>query len=70
MSDGNRAHERGKSDKYRFLNIAQGYLEECRYYLILARDLGYLKSHGLLSQVEEVSKLLDAYGRSVLTSDS
>lgn len=33
--------KRGKADKLRFLNIAQGSLEESRYYLILARDLGY-----------------------------
>ena len=32
--------EMGRSDKARFMNIAQGSLEECRYYLILARDLG------------------------------
>lgn len=30
-------------DKARFLNIAQGSLEECRYYLILAKDLGVYK---------------------------
>jgi four helix bundle protein len=28
------------SKKARFMNIAQGSLEEVRYYLILARDLG------------------------------
>ena len=33
--------KRGKADKLRFLNIAQGSLEESRYYLILARDLDY-----------------------------
>jgi four helix bundle protein len=32
---------RGKPDKVRFLNIAQASLEECRYYLILAKDLNY-----------------------------
>ena len=32
--------KRGISDKVRFYNIAQGSLEECRYYLILSRDLG------------------------------
>jgi len=32
--------KRSKSDKARFMNISQGSLEECRYYLILAKDLG------------------------------
>ena len=32
---------RGKPDKARFMNLAEGSLEECRYYLILAHDLGY-----------------------------
>jgi len=32
---------RGNPDKARFYNIAQGSIEECRYYLISARDLGY-----------------------------
>ena len=32
---------RGKPDKARFMNIAEGSLEESRYYLILAQDLGY-----------------------------
>ena len=31
--------KRGLADKVRFLNIAQGSLEECRYYLILTSDL-------------------------------
>lgn len=35
--------KRGKADKIHFYNIAQGSLEECKYYLVLARDLGYLK---------------------------
>lgn len=30
-----------RTDKARYMNIAQGSLEESRYYLILARDLGY-----------------------------
>jgi len=32
---------RGRADKARFMNIAQASLEECRYFLILAQDLGY-----------------------------
>ena len=34
-----------KPDKARFMNIAQGSLEECRYYLILAKDHGYCCKH-------------------------
>ena len=48
-------------DKARYLNIAQGSLEECRYYLILAKDLGYGDTAHLMLQLEEVSKLLEAY---------
>jgi len=33
--------KKGQHDKARFLNIAQGSLEECRYYLILIADLRY-----------------------------
>ena len=33
--------KRGKADKLRFFNIAQGSIEESRYYLILAQDLEY-----------------------------
>ena len=48
-------------EKARYLNIAQGSLEECRYYLILAKDLGYGDTTDLMQQLEEVSKLLEAY---------
>lgn len=52
---------RGKQDKRRFLNIAQASLEECRYYLILAKDLDYASDQGFAAALEEVSKMLDAY---------
>ena len=52
---------KGIRDKARFLNVAQGSLEECRYYLILAKDLEYGDSTMLLAALEEVSKILDAY---------
>jgi four helix bundle protein len=52
------------------MNIAQGSLEECRYYLILAQDLKYGDSIGLISQLEEVSRLLEAYYTSLLAPDS
>lgn len=62
--------KRGRADKARFMNIAQGSLEECRYYLILARDPGYADSSVALTQVAEVSKLLESYCTAILTSDS
>ena len=31
-----------KVDKLRFMNIAQGSLEECRYYIILSLDINYI----------------------------
>ena len=62
--------KRGADDKARFLNIAQGSLEECRYYLVLAKDLGYGDNPELLPQLEEVSKLLEKYIASILDSGS
>lgn len=60
----------GKRDKIRFLNVAQGSLEECRYYLILARDLKYGENKNLDEKAEEVSKLIEAYSKAILTSIS
>ena len=59
--------KRGKNDKARFFNIAQGSLEETRYYLILATALGYLQHHDLFEHVEEVGRLLGAFSRNILT---
>lgn len=39
--------KQSKADKARFLNIAQGSLEEAGYYLILADDLGYAQTQEL-----------------------
>ena len=60
----------GRADKGRFMNIAQGSLEECRYYLILASDLGYGKTQELILQIEEVSRMLESYRAAILTPDS
>ena len=62
--------KRGNADKCRFMNIAQSSLEECRYYLILSKDLGYGDASSIMAQAEEVSKLLEAYYRSILTPGS
>jgi len=61
---------RGNADKVRFLNVAQASLEESRYYLYLARDLNYCDPSNALSQIAEVSKLLDAYARAIKSRDS
>ncbi len=53
--------KKGKPDKLRFYNISQGSLEECKYYLILAKDLGYGDNKELSEILESVSKLLDSY---------
>ena len=55
----------GTADKIRFLNISQGSLEECRYYLILANDLSYGNTDVLAKQIDEVAKLLAAYSNAV-----
>lgn len=60
--------KKGKPDKIRFMNIAQGSLEECRYYLILSKDLGYGEYSELMLKLEEVSKLLGSYSSSILNS--
>lgn len=57
--------KRGRLDKVRFMNIAQGSLEECRYYLILTRDLKYGETAKLVAQLEEVSKLLGSYSSAI-----
>jgi four helix bundle protein len=62
--------KRGQHDKARFLNIAQGSLEETHYYLILSQDLHYADCNALALLSEEVSKLLNAYSRAILNSNS
>ncbi len=61
--------KRGKADKARYMNVAEGSIEESRYYLILAQDLGYGQSEVLMKSLEEVSRLLNAYSKAILTSD-
>lgn len=62
--------KRSKADKARMLNIAQGSLEECQYYLILAQDLGYGNNQHLSELLEEVSKMLQSYIQKILSSNS
>ncbi|MBS1856390.1 MAG: four helix bundle protein [Acidobacteria bacterium] len=57
---------RGRPDKARFMNIAEGSLNECEYYLILVRDLGYGDTAALLCDLSEVSRMLRAYSHAIL----
>jgi four helix bundle protein len=49
---------------------SEGSIEECRYYLILAQDLGYGETQNLSQLLEEVSRLLNAYIKAILTPGS
>lgn len=63
--------KKGKPDKLRFFNIAQGSLEECRYYIILSRDLNYISDKNakeLTSELIEVSVLLNSYCNAIAQS--
>lgn len=62
--------KKGKADKVRFMNIAQGSIEECRYYLILSKDLNYGDHLDQKLKLEEVSKLLESYSSRILAPDS
>jgi four helix bundle protein len=59
---------RSTKDFIRYLEIASGSLEETRYHLILARDLGYMKPAefaSMTSRCNETGKLLGALIRSL-----
>ncbi len=61
-----------KADKLRFFNIAQGSLEECRNYILLVRDLGYISLPDfdvLRASLEETSKFLNLYCRGIINNN-
>jgi len=53
-----------------YFNIAQGSIEESRYYLILAKDLECGDVSELSQLLEVISKLLEAYSQAILNSAS
>ena len=58
-----------KADKLRFMNIAQGSLEECRYYCILSRDIGYIDNttfDALNAAVYQTSSFLNGYIKGII----
>ena len=53
-----------RADKLRFFNIAQGSLEECRYYIILSHDVGYYSketANDMWAKIEEAAITLHSY---------
>lgn len=48
-------------EKLRFLYIANGSLEETRYFLILIHDLNFYITDNLQEKLSEVSKILNSY---------
>ena len=56
---------RAPKEKSRLYNNSQSSLEQARYYLILCRDLGYLKDYDALWNLsEEVSRMLSRLAQS------
>ena len=61
-----------KTDKLRFINISQGSQEECRDYIILSRDLGYISKEEfqlLHILLEESSKMLNLYWKGIINNN-
>ncbi len=57
-----------KPDKLRFFNISQGSIEECRDYIILSRDLGFVNEEQfmiLYNALENTSKMLMLYCKGI-----
>lgn len=60
-----------KADKLRFFNIAQGSLEECRDYILLSRDLGYItldQFNNLHESIENTSVFLNSYCQGIINN--
>jgi len=60
--------KRSIPDKLRYLNIAQGSLEESRYYLILASDLGIADLSVLEERLDECSRMIEAFTQTLRRS--
>ena len=61
-----------KADKLRFMNISQGSMEECRDYILLARDLYYIFDtdfSDLRDALEDASKMLYLYCNGIINNN-
>lgn len=62
-----------KADKLRFMNIAQGSLEESRYYILLSKDLGYIDDGAFAeinALVEKTSWFLNSYCKGIMNNNA
>lgn len=59
---------KSKLEKLRFYNISQGSLEEVRYYLILIKDLEYWNTTQQLEKIDEISRLLSSFMKTIKKS--
>jgi four helix bundle protein len=57
-------------NKLNYFNIAHSSLEECRYYIILAKDLNYYRDQELSLLIDEVGRLLTAYTKAITYNHS
>jgi len=54
-------------DKLKFFNYSQTSLDECGYYLLLAKDLNYVQDIKIFeNQIELINKLLNSYVAKIL----
>jgi len=57
---------KGQNDKAHFYNIAQGSLEELRYYFILVNALGYkINLEEINNRIDQISRMLSGLIKSV-----
>ena len=57
--------KKGIADKLKYMNTPQGSLSESDYHLLLANDLEYFDTNGLLNDVDEVGRLLESYMKGI-----
>lgn len=57
------------TEKARFYNIAQASLDECTYYLILSKDLGYHNTSEIIKMADDLGKLLNKYSSQMMEND-
>lgn len=59
-----------KLDKAKFFIIALSSLDETLYHLILSNDLGYADTQILQDNVEEITKMLNAYYQTIVKNNT